>query len=157
RFQSSKNASSCLLVMSAPPRGASTRGSAASIPDTTGSAAAHHAIHGVALPTAPIHPRTAEPGRDTWGVIPVGRRNAERGRGLSRKPTARGGTMSTITTKDGTQIYYKDWGKGPVVTFSHGWPLNADAWDGQMLFLAQKGFRVIADDRRGHGRSSQPS
>ncbi len=63
--------------------------------------------------------------------------------------------MSTITTKDGTVIYYKDWGKGPVVTFSHGWPLNSDAWDGQMLFLAQKGFRVVAHDRRGHGRSSQ--
>jgi non-heme chloroperoxidase len=62
-----------------------------------------------------------------------------------------------ITTKDGTQIYYKDWGKGPVVTFSHGWPLNADAWDGQMLFLAQHGFRVVAHDRRGHGRSSQTS
>ncbi|HEV8597816.1 MAG TPA: alpha/beta hydrolase [Gemmatimonadales bacterium] len=63
--------------------------------------------------------------------------------------------MSTITSKDGTQIYYKDWGKGPVVTFSHGWPLNADMWDGQMLFLEQNGFRVIAHDRRGHGRSSQ--
>src|SRR4051812_26549361 len=66
-------------------------------------------------------------------------------------------TMSTITTQDGTEIYYKDWGTGPVVTFSHGWPLNADAWDGQMLFLVQKGFRCIAHDRRGHGRSSQAS
>jgi len=65
--------------------------------------------------------------------------------------------MSTITTKDGTTIYYKDWGTGPAVTFSHGWPLNADAWDNQMLFLAQNGFRVIAHDRRGHGRSSQPA
>ena len=65
--------------------------------------------------------------------------------------------MSTITTKDGTLIYYKDWGNGPVVTFSHGWPLSSDAWDGQMLFLAQQGFRVIAHDRRGHGRSSQSS
>jgi non-heme chloroperoxidase len=65
--------------------------------------------------------------------------------------------MGTITTKDGTSIYYKDWGRGPVVTFSHGWPLNADAWDGQMLFLAQNGFRTIAHDRRGHGRSSQSS
>jgi len=65
--------------------------------------------------------------------------------------------MSTITAKDGTTIYYKDWGEGPVVTFSHGWPLNSDAWDGQMLFLAQNGFRVVAHDRRGHGRSSQSS
>lgn len=65
--------------------------------------------------------------------------------------------MGTITTKDGTTIYYKDWGNGPVITFSHGWPLNSDAWDGQMLFLAQNGFRVVAHDRRGHGRSSQTS
>src|ERR1700757_1847840 len=63
--------------------------------------------------------------------------------------------MNTFTTRDGTTIYYKDWGTGPVITFSHGWPLNADAWDGQMLFLAQNGFRVVAHDRRGHGRSSQ--
>jgi non-heme chloroperoxidase len=65
--------------------------------------------------------------------------------------------MSTLKTKDGTSIYYKDWGKGPVVTFSHGWPLNSDMWDGQMLFLAQNGYRVVAHDRRGHGRSSQAS
>ncbi|HEU5391163.1 MAG TPA: alpha/beta hydrolase [Streptosporangiaceae bacterium] len=65
--------------------------------------------------------------------------------------------MNTITTNDGTEIYYKDWGQGPVVTFSHGWPLSSDAWDGQMLFLAQNGFRAVAHDRRGHGRSSQAS
>jgi non-heme chloroperoxidase len=65
--------------------------------------------------------------------------------------------MSTITVRDGTTIYYKDWGQGTVVTFSHGWPLNADAWDGQLLFLAQHGYRVVAHDRRGHGRSSQAS
>ncbi|WP_422823499.1 alpha/beta fold hydrolase [Variovorax rhizosphaerae] len=64
--------------------------------------------------------------------------------------------MSTFTTKDGTQIYYKDWGSGPVVSFSHGWPLNSDAWESQMFHLASNGFRCIAHDRRGHGRSSQP-
>jgi non-heme chloroperoxidase len=63
--------------------------------------------------------------------------------------------MPTITTKDGTQIYYKDWGKGQPIVFSHGWPLSADDWDGQMLFFGQRGFRVIAHDRRGHGRSTQ--
>ncbi|CAN7155213.1 alpha/beta hydrolase [Variovorax sp. LjRoot84] len=65
--------------------------------------------------------------------------------------------MSYVTTKDGTQIYYKDWGTGKPVVFSHGWPLDADAWDPQMLFLLQHGWRVIAHDRRGHGRSSQPA
>jgi len=65
--------------------------------------------------------------------------------------------MSTITTKDGAEIYYKDWGDGPAVTLSHGWPLSADAWDAQMFFLAEHGYRAIAHDRRGHGRSSQVS
>jgi non-heme chloroperoxidase len=64
--------------------------------------------------------------------------------------------MGTITTKDGTQIYYKDWGSGQPVVFSHGWPLSGDAWEDQMLFLGAHGYRVIAHDRRGHGRSSQP-
>ena len=64
--------------------------------------------------------------------------------------------MSFITTRDGTQIHYKDWGSGPPVLFSHGWPLTGDAWESQMLFLGMRGFRVIAHDRRGHGRSSQP-
>lgn len=64
--------------------------------------------------------------------------------------------MSTITMKDGTQLYYKDWGKGQPVVFSHGWPLNSDSWEAQMMFLAGEGYRCIAHDRRGHGRSSQP-
>lgn len=67
-------------------------------------------------------------------------------------------SASYITTRDGVQLYYKDWGprNGQVVTFSHGWPLNADSWEAQMMFLASKGYRVVAHDRRGHGRSSQP-
>jgi pimeloyl-ACP methyl ester carboxylesterase len=65
--------------------------------------------------------------------------------------------MGTITTNDGTEIFYKDWGSGQPVVFSHGWPLSADDWDTQMLFFVQHGYRVIAHDRRGHGRSAQTS
>lgn len=67
-------------------------------------------------------------------------------------------TENYVTTRDGVQLYYKDWGpkNGPVVTFSHGWPLSSDSWESQMLFLASQGYRVVAHDRRGHGRSSQP-
>jgi non-heme chloroperoxidase len=90
--------------------------------------------------------------------VAAGVPGAASARQLATPPTAEGNrTMSNFVTKDGTTIYYKDWGKGTVVTFSHGWPLNSDAWDGQLLFLAQNGYRVIAHDRRGHGRSSQPA
>src|SRR5688572_23599263 len=84
----------------------------------------------------------------------------DRGAGASRnqtnsRPDQGPDAMNTITTEDGTQIFYKDWGKGQPVVFSHGWPLTADAWDEQMVFLAENGFRCIAHDRRSHGRSSQ--
>jgi non-heme chloroperoxidase len=79
--------------------------------------------------------------------------------GSTPSPTKSNGARpmsNTITVKDGTTIYYKDWGSGPPVVFSHGWPLNSDSWESQMLFLASNGYRCIAHDRRGHGRSSQP-
>src|SRR6195256_4896188 len=65
-------------------------------------------------------------------------------------------TTGMVTTQDGTEVFYKDWGMGQPVVFSHGWPLNADAWDEQLFFMASNGFRAVAHDRRGHGRSSQP-
>jgi non-heme chloroperoxidase len=65
-------------------------------------------------------------------------------------------SMNTVVTKDGTSLYYKDWGAGPVVVFSHGWPLSSDSWESQMVYLAERGYRCVAHDRRGHGRSGQP-
>lgn len=87
-------------------------------------------------------------GSATFAPVPTA--NAQ-----TQQPSAEEKTMGTITTRDGTQIFYKDWGKGQPVVFHHGWPLSADDWDNQMLFFLGKGYRVIAHDRRGHGRSTQ--
>lgn len=91
-------------------------------------------------------------------AVPSLAKSVEEGQGEQTSLTAsrqpRGGNF--VVTKDGTQIYYKDWGTGTPIVFSHGWPLNSDSWEDQMVFLASKGYRCIAHDRRGHGRSSQP-
>ena len=92
--------------------------------------------------------------------LPLGAMTAAGGRDNphSQSMEGQGGeTMSKITVKDGTQIYYKDWGSGQPIVFHHGWPLSADDWDAQMLYFVEKGYRVVAHDRRGHGRSSQVS
>lgn len=85
-----------------------------------------------------------------------GTRATEPSEALASSNTALTRTASYLTTKDGVQLYYKDWGRGRPVVFSHGWPLDSDSWESQMQFLAEQGYRVIAHDRRGHGRSSQP-
>src|SRR5204863_2791371 len=115
-------------------------------PGRTGSRTRQHGI----APQPPLS-RTRMP-RPAWSAPPRERDSAA---ATPRRPCSWPGRR--IITPDGTEIYYKDWGSGPVVTFSHGWPLSADAWDAQAHFLAQNGFRVIAHDRRGHGRSSQPA
>jgi non-heme chloroperoxidase len=94
---------------------------------------------------------TSAPVEAAQSAAPQGNATADRNVSIEK-------TGSYITTKDGVQLYYKDWGprNGPVVTFSHGWPLNSDSWESQMIFLASQGYRVVAHDRRGHGRSSQP-
>ncbi len=88
--------------------------------------------------------------------IPLGAAHAQPAATNSPSITSRKQTMDTITTRDGTRIYFKDWGTGQPVVLSHGWPLNSDSWESQALHLASNGFRVITHDRRGHGRSSQP-
>jgi non-heme chloroperoxidase len=98
--------------------------------------AAAVAVAGIPLPSAAAQPR---PASDS----------------ASQKQVREGTHMNNFSTKDGTSLFYKDWGTGPTVVFSHGWPLSADAWDAQMLFLGQQGYRVVAHDRRGHGRSEQ--
>src|SRR5215813_868910 len=162
RFQSSKNASRSLVVMGRSPpcvrivtqrRRVNSR--------YNWSLLARDTMYSVAARSAPIHLCAHVPSHDMWAGVTGNSAlqwpcNAEPGRNIPSDTTARRATMSTITTKDGTQIYYKDGGKGQPVVLSHGWPLSGDAWDDQMFFLGTHGYRVIAHDRRGHGRSSQP-
>src|ERR1035438_6987515 len=84
------------------------------------------------------------------------RRRSSCGRRFTNQVLEEREAMPIITTKDGTEIYYKDWGTGQPIVFSHGWPLSADAWEDQMIFLAARGYRCVAHDRRGNGRSGQP-
>src|SRR6202521_528984 len=87
--------------------------------------------------------------------LPIGATGAALEQANASIPSKGDPTMSSITTKDGVEIFYKDWGKGQPIVFSHGWPLSADDWDAQMMFFLARGYRVIAHDRRGHGRSTQ--
>ena len=112
-------------------------------------------------PTGAVTRRTAIATGAAWAAtlaLPFAAGTA--GAAPAARPTVAAGALrrdaGVLTTRDGTQIHYKDWGSGPAVVFSHGWPLSADAWESQMFFLASSGFRCIAHDRRGHGRSSQP-
>jgi non-heme chloroperoxidase len=100
-------------------------------------------LHGAAIAAAACVPRAM------WGAVGEANRSTPSDQGMEDS------TMSTITTKDGVEIFYKDWGKGQPIVFSHGWPLSADDWDAQMIFFLGHGYRVIAHDRRGHGRSAQ--
>jgi non-heme chloroperoxidase len=122
--------------------------------------------------TADIHDQAAGPAAPTTGIsrrevllagaatllagaVPLGAMGKSLNAGAWRPPQTGDMTMNTITTKDGVTIFYKDWGSGQPIVFSHGWPLSADDWDTQMMFFLGHGYRVIAHDRRGHGRSSQ--
>ncbi len=106
-------------------------------------------------PTSRRHLLLAAGGLAAAAGLPIAAADTAAAQAAATPPAAGGRFTNTVTAKDGAKIFFKDWGKGKPVVFSHGWPLTADAWDAQMLFLAQNGFRVVAHDRRGHGRSDQ--